>query len=376
MAVIVDLTDLASVYATRLLVEAGHAVTRVEPRDGDELRHLPPHLGPPSAHSLETGAYHGFYNAGKRSLALDLARDGAREVLTRLIARADAVIASGRVPIDLETIRAADPRLVTIRVDDDAPELCAYARSGLLSITGHPGEEPMILGAHITYAATGLYAGLAATAALWSARSSGVGRAVTVSVLGCLESWMEQPMVTYLTTGAVTERRGFRGAITAVSGAFRCRDGYWMVSVPHGAEGWERFIGWIQDPVLAGDLTLADERERLKKRDAVLDRISAWSKDKARDEIVAEAQRRRVPASPVTTPLDLVGDPQLVARGFQRPLEHPLFGGVMFPQGAIATVTGVRVGAAPILGQHNAAILTELGYSESDRRDLVESGAV
>jgi crotonobetainyl-CoA:carnitine CoA-transferase CaiB-like acyl-CoA transferase len=364
---IVDLTGLAGVYATRLLVEAGHDVVRVEARDGDVIRRLAPHLPAPP---LETSACHAFYNAGKRSLALDLERPSARDALLRLCARADAVVASATAPLDETALRAANPRVVHTRIADE-PELIAYAHSGLLSITGHPGEEPMILGGHIASAATGLYAAIATSAALYAARLSGQGQSVTVSVPECLESWMEQPMVTYLTTGTVTERRGFRGAITAVSGAFRCEQGYWMVSVPHGPDGWARFIGWIKDPVLAADSTLADERARLRRRDAVLDRISEWSKTRDRDQIVAEAQRERVPASPVATPLDLVDDPQLVARGFQKPIAHPLFGDLMFPQGAIGTLSGVSIGPAPRLGQHSDQILASLGYSNEEQRDIL-----
>lgn len=360
MARVVDLTGLAGIYATRLLVEAGHEVIRIEPPAGDVVRRLEPYIGDASYPQIERSAYHAFYNAGKKSVALDVQRSDDRIVVERLLARADAVVANGALPIEEERVTDENPRLVRVRIDDE-PELVAYARSGLLSITGHPGREPTMLGAHIAYAATGLYAGLAVSAALYAAQCSGSGSATVVSVSACLASWMEQPMVTYLTTGAVAERRGLRGAITAVSGAFRCRDGYWMVSVPHGADGWSRFIGWIADPVLAADPSLADERARLRQRDTVLDRVAAWSLPRARDEIVSEAQRRHVPASPVATPADLVEDPQLVARGFQRPIEHPLLGQVMFPQGAIATVTGTTVGPAPRLGEHNAEVLRDLG---------------
>ena len=367
MALIVDLTDLAGVYGTRLLVEAGHTVVRIEPPGGDRIRRLGPHL--PGAAPLESSPYHAFHNAGKKSLALDLTVRAAREALLRLVARADAVVAGVDGTPDENAMHAANPRIVDTRIDDES-ELVAYARSGLLSITGQPGEEPMVLGAHIAYAATGLYAALATSAALFAARLSGEGQSVAVSVRACLESWMEQPMVTYLTTGAVTERRGFRGAITAVSGAFECREGYWMVSVPHGADGWARFIAWIKDPVLAADPALAEERVRLRMRDMVLDRVSEWSRTRDRDEIVVEAQRQHVPASPVTTPFDLVDDPQLVARGFQKPIDHPLFGHIMFPQGAIAAITGVPIGPAPLLGQHNSELLADLGYDEDERRQI------
>lgn len=371
MATVVDLTGPSAVYATRLLVEAGHRVIRVEPPGGDAVRRMGPRIAR-DVPELEASAYHGFHNAGKESLALDPSRPGRREVLLRLLTRADAVVATVPVPLEPDEMLGAAPALAVVVVDDE-DEITAYARSGLLSITGHPGSEPVVLGGHIVNSAIGVYVALAASAAMRAAATSGVSQTARVSVRACLESLMEQPMVTYLTTGTVNERRGLRGAITAVSGAFRCKDGYWMVST-HGSGGWERLVEWIGDPVLAGDPTLTDERARLRRRDEILDRITEWSAGRTRDEIVTEAQRRHIPASPVVTPLDLVDDPQLEARGALRAVDHPLFGRIAFPQGAVAVTRGTSVGPAPLLGQHTAALLDELGYTGDEQRALRSGG--
>jgi formyl-CoA transferase len=187
---------------------------------------------------------------------------------------------------------------------------------------------------------------------------------------------VEQAMVGWLVQGTVTQRRGYRGAISAASGGFPCRDGYWMVSVPHTAEGWGRLMDWVQDPELAADPALADERERFKKRDFILDRLTQWSEGHSKYELVPEAQERHIPASPVTTALDLVADPQLLERGFLHPTDLPHLGSVTFPIGAIANVLNTQMAPAPRLGQHNQDILAELGYSAEDIGALVESGTV
>lgn len=375
VGLVLDLTSLAAAYGTRLLAEAGHAVVRVEPRDGDRLRRLGPQVGEASALDLEHGAFHLFLNAGKRSLCLNLECAAGREVFLRLAARAEAVVASEPFPLASDAAQA-NPRLVTMLVDDGLPELCAYARSGLLSITGHPGRSPALLGGHAAYAVTGLYAALATSAAMLRAQLNGAGETVHLSVAECLESLMEQPMVAFLAMGRVTERRGYRGAVTAVSGAFACADGYWMVSVPQGAKGWARLMDWVQDPLLLADDALADEAERLKKRDFILDRLEQWSRRFPRQELVAEAQRRHIPASPVATPSDLLQDPQLLARGFLKDIDHPLLGRRALPIGAIATVTGTAVAPAPRLGEHNAQLLADLGYDQLECRALLESGVV
>ncbi len=100
-------------------------------------------------------------------------------------------------------------------------------------------------------------------------------------------------------------------------------------------------MDWIDDPVLA-DRSLADEAHRLEKRDFILDRISLWSRQHSKEELVTQAQARHIPASPVATVLDLAHDPQLMARGFLQPMQHPDFGDILFPVGACARMTGTH----------------------------------
>jgi crotonobetainyl-CoA:carnitine CoA-transferase CaiB-like acyl-CoA transferase len=334
---------------------------------------LGPFLG--NKADIEHGACHQFLNAGKRSLTLNLDSSSGRRLFLDLVGRSDALVGNVPLPFEERELLEANPRLVLAKVEDGEPELCAFARSGLLSITGHPGKRPVLLGGHVIYAATGLHVAVATAAALYVLEQTGEGQVVTVSVRQCLESLVEQAMVTYTSTGQGTERRGYRGAVTAVSGAFPCNDGYWMVSVPHTPEGWANFMEWVQDPVLLADSSLADEAERNEKKDLILDRLEAWSKRFPKGEMVVEAQRRHIPASPVATALDLVEDPQLLGRGFLTEVDHPQFGRMMFPRGAIATVRETRVNVAPTLGQHNREILSELGYTDAEQQSLVEIGA-
>ena len=123
-------------------------------------------------------------------------------------------------------------------------------------------------------------------------------------------------MVEYSFSGKVTERRGSKGAITAVSGALPCKDGHWVISQIHRPGRWTKFMEWVQDPELASDPSLAEEENQHRRRDFIMDRLDAWAKRFTKTELVEEAQRRHFPASPVSTPLDLVDDPQLIARGF------------------------------------------------------------
>jgi CoA:oxalate CoA-transferase len=374
VAVVVDLTRLSAAYGPRLLAEAGHRVIRAESAAGDDLRRLGPFLGGQTG--VEHGAYHQFLNAGKESITLDPALASGRDVLLGLIRRADCAVITRPLAVDPAQLVAANPRLVLIEVDDVPNELCAYARSGLLSLTGHPDQRPVVLGGHAVFSAIGLYVAVAAAASLLAIRLGAEGQRVQVSAAQVMESLAEQAALTYHTTGKAPQRRGFRGAITAVSGAFPCADGYWMVSLPHGAAGWARLMEWVGDPVLAADPSLADEAQRQIHRDFILDRLSLWSLQHNKNDLVTGAQQRHIPASPVATALDLAQDPQLLARGFLREMDHPDFGPIGFPVGATARARNATLTPAPHLGQHTAAILGELGYSKPEQQALLESGAV
>ena len=224
--------------------------------------------------------------------------------------------------------------------------------------------------------AVGIYVGVATAAALLTCKKTGKGSLANVSVREALESFVEQAMVEYTFSGTITERRGSKGAITAVSGALPCKDGHWVISQIHRPGRWTKFMDWVQDPELISDPSLAEEENQHKRRDFIMDRLDKWAKRFTKTELVEEAQRRHFPASPVSTPLDLIDDPQLIARGFWKEIDHPEFGRIKFPEGAIASVLGNQLTPAPRLGEHNAEILTQLGYSEAERKTLLAAGAL
>lgn len=374
MARVLDLAGLAGAYATRLFAEQGHEVIRIESSGGDGLRRLPPFLG--EKPDLEHGAYHQFLNAGKKSFALNLDSHAGQEIFLELLSQSDALVADDSLPLEDRLLFEANPKLVVTKIHDQEPELCAVARSGLMSLTGQPGQAPAVLGGHVPTLAVGIYVGVATAAALLTCKKSGKGSLANVSVREALESFVEQAMVEYTFSGTITERRGSKGAITAVSGALPCKDGHWVISQIHRPGRWTKFMDWVQDPELASDPSLAEEENQHTRRDFIMDRLDKWAARFTKTELVEEAQRRHFPASPVSTPLYLVDDPQLIARGFLKEIDHPEFGRIRFPQGAIATVLGNQLGPAPKLGEHNNEILTQLGYSREDRHTLISAGAI
>ena len=374
MSRVIDVAGLSGAYATRLFAEQGHEVIRIENPAGDSLRRLPPFLG--EKQDLEHGAYHQFLNAGKKSLALNLDSSEARKIFIELLEQSDALVVDRSHPIDDSLLIKTNPKLVIAMVRDEEPEVCAVARSGLMSLTGQPGEAPAVLGGYVPSLAVGIYVAVATAAALLMSNRTGKGSIVTVSAREALESFVEQAMVEYSFSGTITERRGSKGAITAISGALPCKDGHWVISQIHRPGRWTKFMEWVQDAELASDPSLAEEENQHKRRDFIMDRIHAWAKGFTKTELVEEAQRRHFPASPVSTPLDLINDPQLTARGYLKQTVHPEFGQISSPQGAIASILKTEMVPAPRLGEHNAEILSQLGYSEDDRKTLIAAGVL
>src|SRR6185295_2934461 len=151
--------------------------------------------------------------------------------------------------------------------------------------------------------AVATYAAVATAAALLGRNAAGRGLIATVSVRDSLESFVEQAMVEYSFSGMITERRGSKGAITAVSGALPCKDGHWVISQIHRPGRWAKFVEWVQDEELSADPSLAEEANQHKRRDFIMARLDAWAGRFTKSELVDQAQRLHFPASPVSTPL-------------------------------------------------------------------------
>jgi crotonobetainyl-CoA:carnitine CoA-transferase CaiB-like acyl-CoA transferase len=375
MTRVIDMAGHPGVYAGRLLAESGHGVIRVEPPGGDEVRRLGPYVGQRA--DVEHGAFHQYFNAGKRSLSLDVTSQEGREVLLKLLSTADVAIMSEPLAVDELTLREANPRLVLVVVDDQGrPELTAYARAGLLSLTGQPGQAPSLMGGHVIYAATGLFVAQAASAAMLVQRIAGTGQTVKVDVQQAMEVFLDHAAAVYATSGGIVERLGSQGAVTATSGAIPAADGYWMLSVSPAPDRWAKLMDWVQDPVLKSDPSLAEEEGRAQRKEFIMERIQDWSKGLKKLEGVAEAQKRGITASPVSTTVDLAEDAHLIDRGFLREIEHPEFGRMLFPIGGTARSRDRTLSLAPRLGEHTAALLSELGYSEPEQHLLLERGVI
>ena len=365
---VLDLTDHAAAYATRLLVDLGVQVIRLE--------------APGRTHETRSDARDRCFNAGKRSAGIDLRGHDGLEVLARLCATADAVV-EGIEPVFAYTNQAyarcavANPRLTwvairplvpeTVAVGTKSAEIVRYAQSGLMSITGVPGKAPALVGGGLADSVTATFGALACMLGCRMAERTRLGHLITVSAHEVLSMVMQQGLYEAAFSNRITRRGGNRHAHIAAAGALPCRDGYVVVSA-NERRMWQALVEMVGDDRLR-DPALSDERIRLQRQAEIFEILEAWARGFSKAELSDMAQARGIPVAPVCDIRDLLHDPQLRARGFFQQVD-----GDEIP--ALLTPWHGPLSAAPRPGEHTAAILTDAGFSREEIARLQASGVV
>ena len=276
---------VAAPFATRQLADLGARVIKVErPRTGDFARSYDATAKGLSSHFV-------WLNRSKESLTLDLKKEGAREVLARLLERADVFVqnlapgAAGRLGFGAEALRERHPRLVVCDLsgygasgpyrDKKAYDLLVQCEAGLVSVTGTP-EVPSKVGIAVADIAAGMYAYSGILAALLSRERTGEGAALEVSLFESLGEWMGFPAYYAMYSGKEPPRSGARHASIAPYGPFECGDGEQIFLGVQNEREWERFCEAVLGrPEMAGDELFDDNSRRVENREALEEEISS-----------------------------------------------------------------------------------------------------
>lgn len=387
-------TILAGPYLTMLLGDLGADVVKVEPPEGDGTRGWgPPFVGAglDGPDDPGTAAYYLAVNRNKRSLRLDLRTPAGREVLARLLARADVLVENFRagafagLGFDDESLDALNPRLVHLAITGyggDGPDaakpgydLVLQAVAGLMSITGAPDEaggEPTKLGVAIADVVTGLHGAVAVLAAL-EARdrpggpAAGRGQRIETSLLESSLAILVNQAQNAFVTGRAPGRRGNAHPNIVPYETLATADGTLAVAV--GSERqWRRFCEALGRPELAADPRFATNADRVEHRDALVPLVAAILATAPSDTWLERFEAAEVPAGPVNDLLAAFGSPQARARGMRVELEHPRLGAVSqvgVPVRLAATPASIRR-PPPLLGEDGDEILVELGYGPAE----------
>jgi itaconate CoA-transferase len=360
---------VAAPFATRQLADLGARVIKIErPDGGDFARGYDRTVNGLSSYFV-------WLNRSKESLTLDLKRREARDVLARLIERADIVVqnlapgAVDRLGLAAADLRARDPRLIVCNVSGygssgpyagrKAYDLLVQSEAGLLSITG-TGDAPARVGISVADIAAGMYGFSGILTALWSRATTGAGATIDVSLFDALGEWMQQPAYYAAYGGSAPPRSGADHASIAPYGPFRAGSGSDVFLAIQNGREWIRFCADVlRRPELADDERFATNPARVAHREAL------------RAEI--ESAFAALSASQIVERLDAAGIASARMNSVEEYLEHPQLNGrertIGSPAGPLrafappVALSGVEpvMGDVPALGQHTDSILGEIG---------------
>jgi crotonobetainyl-CoA:carnitine CoA-transferase CaiB-like acyl-CoA transferase len=387
---VIDLSHImAGPACSMLLADMGADVIKVERMpDGDDSRRMvPPAIADQSAAFL-------IMNRNKRGIALDLRKDGGRNVLSRLLKNADVLIENFRrgtmeqMGLGYDALHALNPKLIYCSIsgfgrtgpyaDRGGFDLVAQGMSGLMSITGEgPGHPPVKVGAPVTDITAGILACIGILAALHARESSGQGQMVDTSLFeaGIIQTYWHSAMC--FATGRAPGPMGTAHPLNAPYQAFPTSDG-WITVGAANQGNWLRLVEALEAPDLRGDPRFATNADRMRNLDVLNAMLTPLFKRRSSSEWLRRLEQAGVPAGPVLEVGQMHGDPQALAREMIVQTEHPAAGRVKaigLPIKFSDTPGGVRR-AAPLFGQDTREVLREHGYSVSEIQRLAADGAI
>ncbi|ABD56699.1 CaiB/BaiF CoA transferase family protein [Jannaschia sp. CCS1] len=384
---VIDLTRILSgPFCSMILGDLGADVIKIEGHGGDAVRGQGQKVDGLSW-------YFAAFNRNKRSLTLDLRSDQGKEVLERLLRDADILTENFRpgvlakMGLSPDRLAEINPKLIVVSVngygstgpyaDRPAFDFITQAMSGFMSTNGTPASGPMRAAPPITDLVAGLYAALAAVAALRGREAGGPAQHVETSMMMSMLS-----MMAYLSGNALITRQdpvptGNDHPIASPYGLFRASDGDIAVA-PSTDVICAKFLNELGLGTLLDDPRFVTNDTRLLNRADLNAQINLALATDTQEAWIERLNRAGVPCGKVQTMTEVLSDPQVEAQDMVLSVPHPGHGTAQmtgFPMKFHATPLQVRH-PAPELGGDTETVLREAGYSDDQIAQLKADGVI
>ena len=383
----VRVLDLSRLFAgnvlTQMLGDFGAEVIKVEPPNGDTLR---------GWKTRGVSTHWKIYARNKKSLCLDLRSTKARELLLDLVPSAGIIVESFR-PGVLEAMGLApeillkrNPKLVIVRISGWGQDGPYYQRpgfgtviegmSGFASINGFEDREPILPPMYLADGVAGVYGVSAALLALREAeRPGGRGQVIDLPLYDPLFALLGPQAANFRLTGETRKATGSRSSNSAPRNAYRCRDGKYVSLSGSTQSMAERIFNAIGRPDLILDPRFRTNADRLNNVAALDEVIGGFIAGFDQADLVALMEKAEVTVGPIYDIGQIMVDPHVVEREILADYPDADIGSL--PMHHVVPRMSETPGSirypAPRLGEHNRALLGELGIGDADYERLIDS---
>lgn len=374
-----------------MLADMGADVVKVEKvPDGDDSRRFSPIMA-----SGESASFM-VVNRNKRGIGLNLKTDGGRDVLRRLLMDADVVTENYRAGtmekfgLGYETLKILNPGLIYCAIsgygrsgpfgEKGGFDLIAQGMSGMMSMTGEAGREPVKAGSPVADINSGILAALGICAAYAAKQKTGLGQMVDTSLFEAGLQQMYWPAAAYFADGTILPKMGSANSTSAPYQVFRTADGWINIGAANQAN-YERLVEALAVPQLKADPRFASNALRMEHRLALVEILNEVLVARTTDEWMVLFDSLGLPAGPVLDIAAALAHPQTRARGMVVETEHPTEGrvrgmGLPIHFSDMDNAAPATSRPAPLLGEHTRQVLKESGYAEHEIDELIRSQAV